>query len=244
MAQADSPGFAPRVWQVGALCRAIAETLDARLNPVAVRGEVSGISRASSGHCYFSLKDGQGQIRCAMFRRAASLLDFTPCDGDMVEVLGRLGVYEPRGDLQLIVESLARSGQGALFEQFQRLKSRLEAEGLFEAARKRPLAVLPRGIGLVTSLGAAALHDVVTALRRRAPHVPVVLAPAAVQGAQAPAALVRALQALYRLAAQGQLDVILLVRGGGSLEDLWAFNDEQLARTIVQSPVPLVCGVG
>lgn len=244
MAQIDSPGFAPRVWQVGALCRAIAEALDARFNPVAVRGEVSGFSRASSGHCYFSLKDGQGQIRCAMFRRAASLLDFAPRDGDMVEVQGRLGVYEPRGDLQLIVESLARAGQGALFEQFQRLKAQLEAEGLFDAARKRTLPVLPRGIGLVTSLGAAALHDVVTALRRRAPHVPVVLAPAAVQGAQAPAELVRALQSLYRLAAAGQLDVILLVRGGGSLEDLWAFNDEQLARTIVQSPVPLVCGVG
>ena len=211
---------------------------------MAVRGEVSGFSRASSGHCYFSLKDGQGQIRCAMFRRAASLLDFSPRDGDMVEVQGRLGVYEPRGDLQLIVESLARAGQGALFEQFQRLKAQLEAEGLFDAARKRPLPVLPRGIGLVTSLGAAALHDVVTALRRRAPHVPVVLAPAAVQGAQAPAELVRALQSLYRLAVAGQLDVILLVRGGGSLEDLWAFNDEQLARAIVQSPVPLVCGVG
>ena len=244
MVPVDSPAFAPRVWQVGALCRAIAEALDARFNPVAVRGEVSGFSRASSGHCYFSLKDGQGQIRCAMFRRAASLLDFSPRDGDMVEVQGRLGVYEPRGDLQLIVESLARAGQGALFEQFQRLKAQLEAEGLFDAARKRPLPVLPRGIGLVTSLGAAALHDVVTALRRRAPHVSVVLAPAAVQGAQAPAELVRALQSLYRLAEDGRLDVILLVRGGGSLEDLWAFNDEQLARTIVQSPVPLVSGVG
>ena len=236
--------MAPRIWQVGALCRAIADALEARFNPVAVRGEVSGFSRAASGHCYFSLKDGQGQIRCAMFRRAASLMDFRPRDGDMVEVQGRLGVYEQRGDLQLIVESMSRAGQGALFEQFLRLKAKLEAEGLFDTGRKRGLPSMPRGIGLVTSTGAAALHDVVTALRRRAPHVPVVLAPAAVQGAQAPAALVQALQSLYRLAADGQLDVILLVRGGGSIEDLWAFNDEALARTIVQSPVPLVSGVG
>jgi exodeoxyribonuclease VII large subunit len=238
------PALAPRIWQVGALCRAVADALEARFNPVAVRGEVSGFSRASSGHLYFSLKDAQGQLRCAMFRRAATLLDFMPRDGELVEVWGRLGVYEPRGDLQLIVETMSRAGQGALFEQFLRLKAKLEAEGLFDAVRKRGLPVLPRGIGVVTSLGAAALHDVVSALRRRAPHVPVVLAPAAVQGSQAPAELVRALQALYRLAQDGSIDVILLVRGGGSIEDLWAFNDEQLARTIVQSPVPLVSGVG
>jgi exodeoxyribonuclease VII large subunit len=234
----------PRIWAVGALCRAIADSLESRFNPVAVRGEISGFSRAASGHCYFSLKDGQGQLRCAMFRRAAGLLGFTPRDGDLVEVNGRLGVYEPRGDLQLIVESLQRAGQGALFEQFLQLKAKLEAEGLFDAGRKRELPALPRGVGIVTSLGAAALHDVVTCLRRRAPHVPVVLAPAAVQGQQAPGELVAALEALYGLAARGELDVILLVRGGGSLEDLWAFNDEQLARTIVRSPVPLVSGVG
>jgi exodeoxyribonuclease VII large subunit len=240
----ERPGAAPRIWQVGALCRAIADALEARFNPVAVRGEISGFSRAGSGHCYFSLKDGDGQIRCAMFRRAAGLLDFTPRDGDSVEVLGRLDVYGPRGDLQLIVESLSRAGQGALFEQFLRLKARLETEGLFDPARKRPLPALPRGIGLVTSLGAAALHDVVTCLTRRVPHIPVVLAPAAVQGGQAPADLVRALDGLYALAAAGTIDVILLVRGGGSIEDLWAFNDEQLARTIARSPVPLVSGVG
>jgi len=244
MAEVLQPVLAPRIWQVGALCRAIADALEARFNPVAVLGEVSGFSRASSGHCYFSLKDAQGQIRCAMFRRAAGLLDFTPRDGEMVEVTGRLAVYEPRGDLQLIVESLTRAGQGALFEQFLRLKARLEAQGLFDPARKRGIPLLPKGIGLVTSPGAAALHDVVTALARRAPHVPVFLAPAPVQGAQAPAELVRALLALYRLAEAGTLDVILLVRGGGSIEDLWAFNDEQLARTIVQSPVPLISGVG
>lgn len=229
---------------MGALCRAVADALESRFNPVAVRGEITGFSRAASGHCYFALKDAQGQVRCAMFRRSASLLDFSPRDGELVEVTGRLGVYEPRGDLQLVVESMRRAGQGALFEQFLRLKGKLEAEGLFEAERKRELPLLPRGIGIATSLGAAALHDVVTCLRRRAPHVPVVLAPAAVQGSQAPGELVAALRSLYRLAADGTIDVILLVRGGGSIEDLWAFNDEQLARTIVESPVPLVSGVG
>lgn len=233
-----------RVWAVGALCRAVADALETRFNPVAVRGEITGFSRAASGHCYFALKDPQGQVRCAMFRRSASLLDFAPRDGELVEVTGRLGVYEARGDLQLVVEGMRRAGQGALFEQFLRLKAKLEAEGLFDGARKRELPLLPRGIGIVTSLGAAALHDVVTCLRRRAPHIPVVLAPAAVQGAGAPAELVSALRSLYRAAEAGQLDVILLVRGGGSIEDLWAFNDEQLARTIVASPVPLVSGVG
>ena len=250
-----NPALAPHIWPVGALCRAIADALEARFNPVAVRGEISGFSRASSGHCYFNLKDGQGQIRCAMFRRAASLLDFAPRDGELVEVRGRLGVYEPRGDLQLIVESMGRAGQGALFEQFLRLKAKLEAEGLFDAVRKRPLPLLPRGIGVVTSLGAAALHDVVAALQRRVPHIPVVLVPALVQGAGAPLELVRALSHLYRYAQAGSapeagsvhgvaIDLILLVRGGGSLEDLWGFNDEQLARTIARSPVPIVSGVG
>ena len=235
-----APG--PRIWAVGALCRAVADALDARFNPVAVRGEISGFSRASSGHCYFSLKDESGQLRCAMFRRAAGLLDFSPRDGDQVEVRGRLAVYEPRGDLQLVVESLRRAGQGALFEQFLQRKARLEAEGLFDPARKRALPAMPRAVGVVTSLGAAALHDVVTALRRRVPHIPVVLSPAAVQGANAPAELVRALQSLDAM--EPAVDVILLVRGGGSIEDLWAFNDETLARTIVQSPVPVVSGVG
>lgn len=238
------------VWEVGALCRAVADALQARFNPVTVRGEITGFSRAASGHCYFSIKDAQGQIRCAMFRRAAMQLDFSPRDGELVELRGKLGVYEQRGDLQLIVDSLQRAGQGAWFEQFLRLKAQLQAEGLFDAERKRRLPAMPRGIGLVTSLGAAALHDVVTALRRRVPHIPVVLVPALVQGAQAPQSLRDALSQLYRMAGPGArpsappIDVILLVRGGGSMEDLWAFNDEQLARLIVQSPVPLISGVG
>lgn len=241
-----------RVWPVGALCRAIADALESRFNPVAVAGEITGFSRAASGHCYFSLKDASGQLRCAMFRRAAGLLDFVPRDGDKVEVRGRLGVYEPRGELQLIVESVSRAGQGSLFEQFLLLKAKLEAQGLFDATRKRPLPAIPRGIGVVTSLGAAALHDVVSALQRRVPHIPVVIASASVQGDNAPRELVKALEALYDLA-QGRVtfggqahrvDVILLVRGGGALEDLWSFNDEQLAHAIAKSPVPIISGVG
>ncbi|MDD2882534.1 MAG: exodeoxyribonuclease VII large subunit [Rhodoferax sp.] len=255
------PQVSARIWQVGALCRAIADALQARFNPVTVRGELTGFSRAASGHCYFSMKDESGQLRCAMFKRAATSLDFAPRDGELVEVTGRLGVYEARGDLQLIVERMTRAGQGNLFEQFLKLKAKLEAQGLFDAARKRPLPPMPRAIGLVTSLGAAALHDVVTALQRRVPHIPVVLVPASVQGANASSELVGALSKLYLLTQSGQgseadlaykkskrfkpvVDVILLVRGGGAMEDLWAFNDEALAHTIASSPVPVVCGVG
>ncbi|MEO8012823.1 MAG: exodeoxyribonuclease VII large subunit [Polaromonas sp.] len=242
--QAPSSAGASRIWPVGSLLRAIAESLEARFNPVAVQGELSGFSRASSGHCYFSLKDDQGQVRCAMFRRAAGLLDFSPRDGQLVELRGRLGVYEPRGELQLVVESMQQAGQGSLFEQFLQLKTRLEAEGLFSSARKRPLPIMPRAIGVVTSLGAAALHDVVTALQRRAPHIPVVIYPASVQGLQAAGELRSALLKAAERQAIDQVDVLLLVRGGGAMEDLWAFNDELLARTIIATPMPVVCGVG
>ncbi|MEO8542308.1 MAG: exodeoxyribonuclease VII large subunit [Betaproteobacteria bacterium] len=249
----------PRVWAVAELCQAVADALDARFNPVSVRGEISGFARAASGHFYFTLKDTAGQIRCAMFKRAASLLDFAVQDGDLVEVRGRLGVYSQRGDLQLVVESMRQAGAGALFEEFLRLKARLQAEGLFDAGRKRELPMMPRAIGLVTSRGAAALHDVVTALQRRVPHIPLVLVPAPVQGAGAPGLLAKALEALYAMVASSHSgvaqgddsagasmapDVILLVRGGGSIEDLRAFNDEALARVIARSPVPIVCGVG
>ena len=241
MPTSESPGLTPRIWAVGALCRAVADVLDSRFNPVAVRGEISGFTRAASGHCYFTLKDASGQLRCAMFKRAAQMLDFRPVDGELVEIKGRLGVYEPRGELQMVVEHMRRAGQGAWFEQFLKLKAKLEAEGLFDAERKRPIQTMPRGIGVVTSLGAAALHDVATALQRRVPHIPVVLAPSLVQGPDAPPTLVQALQ---QLGQQPDIDVILLVRGGGSMEDLWAFNDENLARAIVASPVPIISGVG
>lgn len=243
----------PRVWSVGALCHAIADALDARFNPVRVSGEISGFVRAASGHCYFSLKDDSGQIKCAMFKRAAGGLDFAPRDGQRVEVSGKLGVYEPRGELQLVVESMARAGEGTLFEQFLQLKAKLDALGMFDATHKRPLPRHVRGIGVVTSLGAAALHDVVTALQRRVPHIPVVLAPASVQGQGAAAEICQALQQLYAMAVAGadgsvdaavHIDVILLVRGGGAMEDLWSFNDETVARTVFDSPVPLIAGIG
>jgi exodeoxyribonuclease VII large subunit len=230
-----------KLWAVGSLLKAIADSLEARFNPVAVQGEISGFSRAASGHCYFSLKDEQGQIRCVMFRRSASLLDFALRDGQLVELRGRLGVYDARGELQLVVESLRQAGQGTLFEQFLKLKARLQAEGLFDTDRKRALPLMPKAIGVITSLGAAALHDVVTALQRRAPHIPVVIYPASVQGAQAAGELC---QALLRASQRDEVDVLLLVRGGGAMEDLWAFNDEPLARAIVMSPLPVISGVG
>ncbi len=256
--------FAPAVWQVGALCRAVTESLQSKFNPVTVRGELAGFSRATSGHCYFAIKDSTGQLRCAMFKRAADRLDFAPRDGELLEVQGRLGVYEPRGDLQLTVDAVHRAGVGHLFEAFARLKAKLQAEGLLDAERKRPLPAMPSAIGVVTSLGAAALHDVVSVLQRRVPHIPVVIAPASVQGPNAPAQIIQALSSLYDLAATRQvlptgapakrhaaskslacrIELILLVRGGGDIEDLSAFNDEQLARTLSRSPVPVVSGVG
>lgn len=236
-----SRGSNIKLWPVSSLLRAIADSFETRFNPVAVQGEITGFVRAASGHCYFSLKDEHGQIRCAMFRRAAGLLDFSPRDGQQVELRGKLGVYDARGELQLVVESLQQAGQGSLFEQFIRLKDALEAEGLFDAGRKRALPLMPKAIGVVTSLGAAALHDVVTALKRRAPHIPVVIYPASVQGAQAAAEL---RQALVTAGQRNEVDVVLLVRGGGAIEDLWAFNNEQLARAIAASPVPVVSGIG
>ena len=247
----DRLDFEPRVWSVGALCLAIADTLNTRFNPVAVKGEISGFSRAASGHCYFNLKDDSSQIRCAMFKRAASAVGFMPRDGEMVEVKGKLGVYEARGDLQLVVDSMQRAGQGDLFAQFLKLKAKLEEEGLFNSERKRPIPSYPRAIGLVTSLGAAALHDVVTALQRRVPHIPVILAPASVQGVNAPLTLRQSLNNLVAWStsnsngsAPNSIDVILMVRGGGSMEDLWAFNDENLVRAVATCPIPVISGVG
>ncbi len=237
----SAPATGVRIWSVGSLLRAISDSLEARFNPMAVKGEISGFSRAASGHCYFSLKDDQGQIRCAMFRRAASLLDFSPRDGQLVELRGRLGVYDARGELQLVVESLRQAGQGSLFEEFLKLKAKLALEGLFDTGRKRPLPLMPRAIGVVTSLGAAALHDVVTALQRRVPHIPIIVYPASVQGSQAAGEL---RDALLTACKRHEVDVLLLVRGGGAMEDLWAFNDEQLARLIVAAPMPIISGVG
>ena len=229
---------------VAALLREVGDLIAGRLGVCTVRGEISGLSRAASGHVYFNLKDADGGaalLRCAMFRRAAGLLAFAPAEGQLVEVRGRLGVYEPRGELQVVVEAMQTAGAGALYEQFLRSKARLEAQGLFDTARKRALPAYPRAVGIVTSLGAAALHDVLSALARRAPQVRVVVYPSLVQGAGAPAALV---QAIALASVRAEVDVLIVCRGGGSLEDLWAFNDEQVVRAIAASTMPVVCGVG
>ena len=244
MIEPGPAGAARAPWGVAALLVATADALAARFGAVTVRGELSGFSRAASGHCYFSLKDEGGAaalLRCAMFRRAATLVDFAPADGQQVELRGRLGVYDARGELQLVVEAMQRVGTGALYEEFLRRRTRLAAEGLFDAARKRPLPGFPRVLGIVTSTAAAALHDVLSTLQRRSPQVRVVIYPSPVQGVDAPAALVAALQQVGRRA---EVNAVLLVRGGGSLEDLWAFNDERLVRAIAACPVPVVCGVG
>lgn len=244
-AESTAPGAAQRlVWEVAALVHAVGDALESRFAACAVKGEISGFTRAASGHCYFSLKDAEGRaalIRCAMFRRAAGLVDFAPADGQAVVVRGRVAIYEPRGELQFIVEAMQRAGAGALYEQFLRLKAKLEAEGLFAPERKRALPAYPRRIGIVTSLGAAALHDVATALARRASHVEAIVYPSLVQGNDAPPALVAAIEAANRRA---EVELLIVCRGGGSLEDLWAFNDERVVRAIVASRLPVVSGVG
>lgn len=206
-----------------------------------VSGEISNLTRAASGHLYFSLKDAQAQVRCAMFRARAQLLPWRLENGQQVEAQALATLYEARGEFQLNVEALRRAGVGRRYEQFLRLRDKLAAEGLFAAARKRALPLYPRRIGIVTSLQAAALRDVIAALRRRAPHIELILYPSPVQGEEAPAALVAALQRAY---ARRECELLLIVRGGGSLEDLWAFNDETLARTLAVAPAPTIAGVG
>lgn len=244
MVDALDAGFQRVVWGVAGLVHAIGDTLAARFGACTVRGELSGYTRAASGHCYFSLKDANGDaasIRCAMFKRAAGLLQFQPADGQQVQLRGRVAVYEPRGELQFIVEAMQRSGDGSLYEQFLRLKQKLELEGLFDAARKRPVATHPRRVGVVTSLDAAALHDVASALARRSPHVELIVYPSLVQGSEAPAALVAAIEIAGR---RREVDTLLVCRGGGSMEDLWSFNDERVVRAIAASPIPVIAGVG
>jgi exodeoxyribonuclease VII large subunit len=233
-----------RTWNVAALLLAANDQLVARFGALSVAGEISGFNRAPSGHCYFSLKDiggAEAMLRCAMFRRAAQLTPFVPANGQQVELRGRLAVYEARGELQMVVEAMRAVGAGALHEQFLRLKARLTAEGLFDSRRKRPLPAYPRAVGIVTSLAAAALHDVLVTLARRAPHVQVVVVPCVVQGAAAPASIV---QALATAAVRAEVDTLLLCRGGGSLEDLWAFNDERVVRAVAALPMPVIGAIG
>lgn len=209
-----------------------------------VAGEISNLTKAASGHIYFTLKDAQAQVRCTLWRSKAQLLPFQLAHGQKVEVRALATLYEARGDFQLGVETVRRAGLGSLYEAFLQLRERLDREGLFRASDKRPLPAFPRGVGIVTSLQAAALRDVLAAMRRRAPHLPITVYPSAVQGVEAPRALLKALEAAGHRAAQDEIDVLLLVRGGGSLEDLWPFNDEALARAIRRCPIPVISGIG
>jgi exodeoxyribonuclease VII large subunit len=226
---------------VGDLNRAIAASLEDRFDTVWVSGEISNFKAYDSGHWYFSLKDEEGQIRCVMFRGRNGQVGFMPQSGDLVEVSASLGMYVPRGDIQLTIQTLRRAGMGGLYEAFLKLKAKLAKEGLFDEERKRNIPTHPRSIGIITSPQAAALKDVLSTLARRAPHIPIVIYPTLVQGLDAPAGLIAALKAAEK---ENAVDVILLVRGGGSIEDLWAFNDEQLAYAIANSPIPVVSGVG
>jgi len=224
--------------QLGALAR---DLLEGSFPLVWVEGELGGVSKAASGHLYFSLKDARAQLRCAMFRPKSQYLRFVPRDGMQVLVRGRLTVYEARGDLQLIVDHMEEAGEGALRRAFEELKTRLAAEGLFDAARKRALPQLVRRLGVITSPNGAAVHDVLHVLGRRFPLIDVEIIPVPVQGAIAAPAIVKALR---WAGASGRYDVLLLTRGGGSLEDLWCFNDESVVRAMVASPVPVVSAIG
>ena len=226
---------------VGDLNRAIAASLEEQFDTVLVSGEISNFKAYDSGHWYFSLKDEEGQIKCVMFRGRNGQVGFMPQSGDLVEVSANLGMYVPRGDIQLTIQSLRRAGMGGLYEAFLKLKAKLAKEGLFDAERKREIPSHPRAIGIITSPQAAALKDVLSTLARRAPHIPIVIYPTLVQGPDAPAGIISALKAAEK---ENAVDVILMVRGGGSIEDLWAFNDEQLAYAIAESSIPIVSGVG
>jgi exodeoxyribonuclease VII large subunit len=229
------------ILSVGDLNRAIAASLEERFDTLWVSGEISNFKAYDSGHWYFSLKDEEGQIRCVMFRGRNGQVGFMPQSGDLVEVSANLGIYVPRGDIQLTIQTLRRAGMGGLYEAFLKLKAKLAKEGLFDEERKREIPSHPRSIGIITSPQAAALKDVLSTLARRAPHIPIVIYPTLVQGSDAPSGIINALKAAEK---ENAVDVILLVRGGGSIEDLWAFNDEQLAYAIASSPIPVVSGVG
>ena len=239
----DFPAIAPAlpVLTVSELNRMARRALESQLPLLWVEGEVSNFMRAASGHWYFSLKDATAQVRCVMFRGRNQFADFTPANGDHVEIRALPSLYEARGEFQLGAEAIRRAGTGRLYEAFLMLKAKLEAEGLFDPAKKRALPRFPRVLGIVTSPQAAALHDILTALSRRMPGLPAILYPTPVQGAGAGAQIAVAIRTA---GARAECDVLLVCRGGGSLEDLWAFNDEPVARAIAASPMPVVSGVG
>jgi exodeoxyribonuclease VII large subunit len=245
MEPADRASFPARpdrdIYSVSRLNREVRVLLERGFGSLWLEAEISNLARPSSGHWYFSLKDAAAQVRCAMFRQRNMLCAFAPRDGQKVLVRGRIGLYEPRGEYQLIVDHMEDAGLGALKRQFEELSERLRQEGLFAAERKRALPALPRRIGVITSPTGAAIRDILHVLARRFPAAAVLIYPVPVQGAEAPAEITSALELAGRRA---ECDVLILARGGGSLEDLWAFNDERLARTIVASPIPIITGIG
>ena len=234
--------FHTQQWTVSRLTSYIRKLLEENetLQNIWVQGEISNLSKPASGHVYFTLKDQSAALKCVMWKTSAARLNLPLQNGMEVEVHGRIGIYEVSGQYQLYADLIRSVGEGALYQEFLRLKSMLEAEGLFAPERKRPIPVFPHKIGIVTSATGAALRDMLNTLRRRLPLVEVILAPSPVQGIEAPPALVNAIQSLVLQSP----DVILLARGGGSIEDLWAFNDERVVRAVAMSAVPVICGVG
>jgi exodeoxyribonuclease VII large subunit len=228
------------VTEVNAYLRELMEG-DPTLQDIWVQGEVSNLSTPRSGHMYFTLKDPNATLRCVMWRSQVARLAYLPQDGDQVEIHGSISVYEAGGQYQLYADQIRPLGEGLLYQEFNRLKGKLQDEGLFDPERKRPVPFSPKTIGIVTSPTGAALRDMLNTLRRRYPLVEVVLSPTAVQGDAAPAEIIAAIE---RLNTHTKPDVILVARGGGSIEDLWAFNDEQVARAIAASTAPVICGVG
>ena len=239
----ETEGLVPgrRVYTVSDLNRAARGLLEGGFPLLWVEGELSNLARPASGHLYFSLKDAQAQLRCALFKNRGQLLRFKPADGMKVLVRGRVSLYEPRGDFQFIAEHMEEAGHGALQRAFEELKAKLTAEGLFDPARKRPLPAVPRCIGVITSPSGAALRDILSVIRRRYPLTRVILYPVPVQG-EGSGAKIAAM--LATASARAECDVLILARGGGSLEDLWAFNEEAVARAIRASRIPVVSGVG
>ncbi|MDP9266714.1 MAG: exodeoxyribonuclease VII large subunit [Acidobacteriota bacterium] len=233
-----------RVWAVRELMSAVRTSLEREYTDVWVEGEISNFRPVESGHLYFTLKDGDAQLRLVMFRTQARLLRFKPENGMLIVARGRITIYETRGDMQLAAEYLEPKGAGALQVAFEQLKAKLAAEGLFEQARKKPLPALPRRIGIVTSPRGAALQDILNILRRRHESVPILIYPAQVQGADAPAEIMAGLKYFNRAGAAAEVDVIIIARGGGSAEDLAAFNHEGLARAIAASEIPVLSAIG
>ena len=231
---------------VGELNRSAKAILDNNFSSVAVMGEISNLAQPSSGHIYFTLKDDEGSIRCAMFKNQKLRLKFNPKDGDQCILNGKVSLYAPRGDYQLIVNHMQPAGVGNLMQQFEELKQKLDAEGLFDHNRKKDIPFPPKHIGVITSESTAALQDVISTIQRRAPSSRVSLSPAMVQGDTAPESIIKALHLIlaFNKKADNPIDVVVLTRGGGSIEDLWAFNNEALAREIFNFSVPIISGVG